>query len=343
MLSVRFDLIKALASGPPFLLILITGCATGGGLGPIPDDDPAPRIIYFKATPPNVIPGKPVLLEWRTDNAEEAEIEGIGGVPIHGSREIVPTRSTYVLTVSNATGRTIREEVHIGGTDVPIMATPPPQVIFFRANPPSVIAGDVAQLEWRVAFAESVRISGIGEVAPEGSRSVDPQQQANYRLTARNSKGQTATEEVSIAVAYLRIIEPQQDSDNAPLRRIEEPVRSPDTRIMTPGTLRIVGGLPAPRLVAPANGARFDHFPRKTRLRWLPVRGAASYSVEVQYCQRVGCATNVRTLRLKEKLRSTEYVFDFVGAQPGRWRVWPVDTNGKPGRKSQWWEFRYTR
>jgi hypothetical protein len=37
------------------------------------------------------------------------------------------------------------------------------------------------------------------------------------------------------------------------------------------------------------------------------------------------------------------YTFDFVGAQPGRWRVWALDKNGKPGQKSPWWTFHYTR
>jgi hypothetical protein len=40
---------------------------------------------------------------------------------------------------------------------------------------------------------------------------------------------------------------------------------------------------------------------------------------------------------------STEYQFDFVGAQPGRWRVSAVDDSGREGPKSDWWTFRYTK
>jgi len=39
---------------------------------------------------------------------------------------------------------------------------------------------------------------------------------------------------------------------------------------------------------------------------------------------------------------STTYTFNFVGAQPGRWRVWAVNGSGMPGSKSGWREFRFT-
>jgi hypothetical protein len=35
--------------------------------------------------------------------------------------------------------------------------------------------------------------------------------------------------------------------------------------------------------------------------------------------------------------------FQFIGAQPGHWRVWVVDAAGNPGPKSDWREFRFTR
>jgi len=41
--------------------------------------------------------------------------------------------------------------------------------------------------------------------------------------------------------------------------------------------------------------------------------------------------------------RATEYTFEFVGAQPGRWRVWPVNKQGKRGNPSEWRTFRYLR
>jgi hypothetical protein len=41
-------------------------------------------------------------------------------------------------------------------------------------------------------------------------------------------------------------------------------------------------------------------------------------------------------------VKGTQYTFEFVGAQPGRWRVWAVDAGGKEGPKTGWWEFTFT-
>ena len=55
------------------------------------------------------------------------------------------------------------------------------------------------------------------------------------------------------------------------------------------------------------------------------------------------CAEVGRVWKVQSRLNNTNYTFVFVGAQPGRWRVWAVDAAGRPGRKSPWWEFRFTR
>jgi len=101
--------------------------------------------------------------------------------------------------------------------------------------------------------------------------------------------------------------------------------------------------LPAPVQLSPANGTVFNNFPRITKLVWSAVRGAASYTVEIEFCLPVGCASNTVPLQLKPNLTATNYTFDFLGAQPGRWRVWAVDAAGQEGPISGWWEFRYTR
>jgi hypothetical protein len=109
----------------------------------------------------------------------------------------------------------------------------------------------------------------------------------------------------------------------------------------------VVPRLRAPQMVSPANGTSFSNYPRRTTLAWRAVPGAASYTVEVdcyQCCQTNKWCTDVgQTWKEAPGLTSTSYSFDFVGAQPGRWRVWAVDTQGRPGPKSEWWEFRYTR
>ncbi len=99
----------------------------------------------------------------------------------------------------------------------------------------------------------------------------------------------------------------------------------------------IEAGLTAPVQVSPLDGTVFSHYPRETTLVWEPVTGADSYTVEVEFQS----GTTWHTWRLTSDITATTYMFNFVGAQPGRWRVWAV-ADGEEGPKSGWWEFRYT-
>lgn len=105
--------------------------------------------------------------------------------------------------------------------------------------------------------------------------------------------------------------------------------------------------LTAPVQISPPNGAVFNNFPRTTKVVWNPVPGAASYTVEIDClscCQAGKWCTDVGKLyQVVPNLRATDYTFNFVGAQPGRWRVWAVGANGQQGPKSPWREFRYTK
>jgi hypothetical protein len=106
-------------------------------------------------------------------------------------------------------------------------------------------------------------------------------------------------------------------------------------------------GLTAPVQVSPANGTAFNNYPRHTTLVWRAVQGAAHYGVEVDCfgcCQAGKWCTDVRKKYLiVPSVNATQHAFDFVGAQPGRWRVWAIDAQGQAGPKSPWWESKYTR
>jgi hypothetical protein len=116
--------------------------------------------------------------------------------------------------------------------------------------------------------------------------------------------------------------------------------------------------LAAPVQLAPAENEKFDHFPRTTTLKWAKVEGAVSYEVEVDYCQGLGApagrllneclrpAPHVFSFNPAMKQNTTQdttYTFSFIGAQPGRWRVWAVDEEGRNGFKSPWRMFSYAR
>jgi hypothetical protein len=128
------------------------------------------------------------------------------------------------------------------------------------------------------------------------------------------------------------------------------------TRELNVRLRKITGGenqsvLRAPEQLSPINGAEFHKFPRVTKLEWSAVPGAVSYTVEIQFCE----ASSAEVKECKDPqplqnrhipppsgIRATSYEFPFIGAQPGRWRVWAVDAEGRAGAKSAWSLFTYT-
>ena len=123
-------------------------------------------------------------------------------------------------------------------------------------------------------------------------------------------------------------------------------------RAMTEAEKVPLVNLPAPVQLSPADRIELDYYPRHTKLEWQPVEGADSYAVEVDFCDgrdrdRRECVdpkpltmgTNLGPV----KIAGTSYEFNFVGAQPGRWRAWAIDKNGVEGFKSPWRVFFYLK
>lgn len=108
--------------------------------------------------------------------------------------------------------------------------------------------------------------------------------------------------------------------------------------------------LPAPIQAWPEDGRIFDNYPRNAAVLWEPVRGAVSYTVELdclhccvkgEWCSDLGKPWKI--VRNIPPDRAPGYKFEFVGAQRGRWRVWAVDKSGGEGEKSSWRTFRYVK
>ena len=104
---------------------------------------------------------------------------------------------------------------------------------------------------------------------------------------------------------------------------------------------------PVPQPLSPATGTLFTHFPRNTTLVWSAVSDPSApvtYRVHVQFCQ--GSATNPtncadRPTYCPGVVTSTTCTFNFVGAQPGRWRVAAVDAAGNESAFSNWSTFEF--
>ncbi len=109
---------------------------------------------------------------------------------------------------------------------------------------------------------------------------------------------------------------------------------------------------PAPAQLGPADQVELNHFQRLTKLEWQPVEGAVSYSVEVDFCdgrnKKLRECINPQPHSFKKDsppigIVGTSYEFAFVGSQPGRWRVWAIDSKGLEGFKSPWRTFFYLK
>lgn len=331
------------------LMLLFCACVpqdprpiSGGGSG----ESAYPVIEKFEAYPPKVTEGGTSTLQWRTRNAISVTISGIGEVPTSGSQKVtIGKEGTYVLTAAGHDGRTVSHEKSIGMYTISGNIPKPPIIEKFEAHPPGAMAGDTITLRWRTRNAVSARISGIGNVPLNGQRVVAPG--IMYVLTVTGYNGQRINAERHTTVYQPQVI--GENPDPPRQLRDDKPVIIPGEIVRPNRPLRIVprGALPAPVLQSPRSGKRFSHYPRRTRLRWSTVQGAASYTVEIDCygCCRANkwCTDIGRAYKKIGSIQSTTYTFNFVGAQPGRWRVWAVDRNGKPGGKSAWWTFRYTR
>lgn len=103
-------------------------------------------------------------------------------------------------------------------------------------------------------------------------------------------------------------------------------------------------GPPAtPALLAPANRTVFDHYPRTTTLVWTSVPGAVAYQVEVEFCQPPECVDGETAPLVYDGASIPTYTFEFVGRQPGRWRISAIGANGLRSPKTGWWIFYYSR
>ncbi len=83
-------------------------------------------------------------------------------------------------------------------------AAPPVRVVRFTAGPASINPGQSSTLAWQVEDADSVEITGLGSVNPQGTSSVSPTQTTTYKLTARNAKGEV-NESVTVTVGAPQV------------------------------------------------------------------------------------------------------------------------------------------
>ncbi|MBL0156520.1 MAG: OmpA family protein [Bryobacterales bacterium] len=157
-------------------------------------------IQKFTASPTQIKTGGSSTLTWQVQNADEVEITTLGKVnPQSGTSQVSPTETTaYKLTARNKEGE-LSETVTVT-VDRPVI-----RIISFRAAPTSIKPGDTANLVWETENADTVSISGIGNVQPTGTASVSPRDTTTYTMTA-TGKGGTVTATVTVSVTSEPVV-----------------------------------------------------------------------------------------------------------------------------------------
>jgi len=89
------------------LAFLLTGCAKKHAVAAAPQAPPPPPTVdaSLTATPSTIQKGQSVELAWQSSNAESVSIDGLGTLPVTGTRVVTPEESTtYTLRASGPGG-----------------------------------------------------------------------------------------------------------------------------------------------------------------------------------------------------------------------------------------------
>ncbi|CAM2069057.1 OmpA family protein [Sulfidibacter corallicola] len=155
---------------------------------------PLPSVSYFRATPDTINLGGISNLSWLVNDADTVTISGLGDVSPEGVVFLSPeTTTTYTLTATNVTGSVT--------ADVTVTVNQPagPSIGFFTATPDEIKAGEFTTLSWSTQNADTVTISGLGQVAATGTVILTPEATTTYTLEASGSGG-SDTASVTVTV-----------------------------------------------------------------------------------------------------------------------------------------------
>lgn len=158
---------------------------------------------YISTYPQEVQEGEMVNLMWSSSDATSAYLSDVGPVGTAGTTQFTPRNGSYVLSVTGPGGAstcTTNVVVHARPKPVPPPSGPAAPTCSVSADPASVFAGGSTKLSWTVTRANSVTLSGVGEVKAKDSRTVSPGKTQAYTLTA---KGDGGTKTCSVSVTVL--------------------------------------------------------------------------------------------------------------------------------------------
>lgn len=170
----------------------------GDGYYTVSFDYQAPQILYFTATPSQIVLGNSTTLDWNSAGQVNTTniTPDVGNVSRQGSTTVSPTQdTTYTLNVIGLGGQSSISRV----VDVLI----PPTVNFYSlATNDTIIQGESTYLEWQtLGDASTASLSpGYGIVNINGQQLVSPSQTTTYTLVASHPIAGNGSAEVTITV-----------------------------------------------------------------------------------------------------------------------------------------------
>ena len=115
---------------------------------------------------------------------------------------------TFELAITDSMGETGKDTVTIS------MEAAPANIVSLLATPSTIVEGELTNLTWTTSGADTVTLSGFGEVPTEGQVIASPEVTTTYTLTATNSRG-TVTKDVTVTVLPIIIPDPEINSFRA--------------------------------------------------------------------------------------------------------------------------------
>ena len=171
----------------------------------------APVFAQLNAQATNLSCGQATGIAWKSTDAADASIAGIGQVPNHGDRSVTPTHdTTYVLTAKGPGGEATQSvTVHVDAVPTATVALSQPEIRYHKIGD-KVVEQDTATVNWSASNANSGRMEPFDSNSTSGSRTViaDPKQTSmgpinenrTFTFTATNACGGQTTKTATLHV-----------------------------------------------------------------------------------------------------------------------------------------------
>jgi hypothetical protein len=193
----------------------------------------APVTAQLSAQPAEIGCGQATSLDWKTADAVDTSITGIGEVPAKGDRSVTPTKTTEYLITAKGPGGVITRTATVDVNSQPTAAISLSQsVVHYRKVGDKVVEDDPATLKWSASNADRVTIFPLGSEAMTGSQTVEPKPRSTdvgplnevegYTLVATNACGGKTKQ-----TALLRVVGSIEPAPDVVLASVFYPTKYP--------------------------------------------------------------------------------------------------------------------